>query len=96
MSLKLCLFKVWVPSTVFCRIHALAGTPKNPEGRLYSSIIRSKSKDVGGFGDSRTSSFVFNGGKIARSCVGETGAHWDTGYIGTVHILEILIKGVPL
>ena len=33
----------------------------------------------------------FNGANV-----GETGAHWDTGYIGTVHILEILIKGVPL
>ena len=28
--------------------------------------------------------------------VGETGAHWDTGYSGTVHILEILRKKMPL
>ena len=27
--------------------------------------------------------------------VGETGAHWDTGYSGTVHILEILTKRMP-
>ena len=25
----------------------------------------------------------------AKKDVGETGAHWDTGYSGTVHILEI-------
>ena len=24
--------------------------------------------------------------------VGETGAHWDMGYSGTIHILEILRK----
>ena len=34
-------------NTVFCRIHAPARTPKNPEGRLYSGLIRSKSNDVG-------------------------------------------------
>ena len=28
--------------------------------------------------------------------VGETGAHWDTGYSGTSHILEILRKKMPL
>ena len=28
--------------------------------------------------------------------VGETGAHWDTGYSGTSHILEILRKRVLL
>ena len=28
--------------------------------------------------------------------VGETGAHWDTGYSGTIHILEILRKRMPL
>ena len=32
--------------TVFCRIHAPARTPKIPEGRLYSGIIRLKSNDV--------------------------------------------------
>ena len=26
--------------TVFCRIHAPARTPKNPEGRLYSGKIK--------------------------------------------------------
>ena len=26
----------------------------------------------------------------------ETGAHWDTGYCGTSHILEILRKKMPL
>ena len=31
-------------STVFCRIHAPARTPKNPEGRLYSVINISKSE----------------------------------------------------
>ena len=30
--------------TVFCRIHAPARTPKNPEGRLYSGLIISKSE----------------------------------------------------
>ena len=30
--------------TVFCQIHALARTPKNPEGRFYSGLIRSKSE----------------------------------------------------
>ena len=34
-------------STVFCRIHAPARTPKSPEGRLYSGLIISKSNDVG-------------------------------------------------
>ena len=28
--------------------------------------------------------------------VGETGAHWDMGYSGTLHILEILRKRMPL
>ena len=32
--------------TVFYRIHAPAQKPKCPEGRLYSSQIRSKSTDV--------------------------------------------------
>ena len=27
-------------NTVFCRIHAPVRTPKNPEGRLYSGLIR--------------------------------------------------------
>ena len=44
--------------------------PKCPEGRLYSGLIRSKSDDMlAGFGDSRTASFVLNGGKFERSCV---------------------------
>ena len=30
--------------TVFCRKHAPARTPKNPEGRLYSLLIISKSE----------------------------------------------------
>ena len=33
--------------TVFCRIDAPARTPKNPEGCVYSGLIRSKSNDVG-------------------------------------------------
>ena len=33
-------------NTAFCRIHAPARTPKNPEGHLYSGLIRSKSNDV--------------------------------------------------
>ena len=56
-------------NTVFCRMHAPARTPKIPEGRLYSGIIRSKSNDVGRCRNSRTCSFVFNGGKIAGSCI---------------------------
>ena len=28
--------------------------------------------------------------------VGETGAHWDTGYSGTIDILEILRKRMPI
>ena len=33
--------------TVFYRIHAPARTPKNPDGCVYSGIIRSKSINVG-------------------------------------------------
>ena len=57
-------------NTVFCRIHAPARTPKSPEGRLYSGLITSLNQTMlGGFRDSRICSFVFNGGKIACSCV---------------------------
>ena len=34
-------------NTVFFRIRSPVQTPKNPEGRVYSGIIRSKSNDVG-------------------------------------------------
>ena len=33
-----------VTNTVFYRIHAPARTPKNPDGHMYSGIIRSKSE----------------------------------------------------
>ena len=36
-----------ISNTVFHRIHAPARTPKNPEGCVYSGIIKSKSINVG-------------------------------------------------
>ena len=41
------LFEKICRYTVFCRIHTPARTQKNPEGPLYSGLIRSKSNDVG-------------------------------------------------
>ena len=38
-----CRFKK-ITYTVFCRIHAPARTPKNPEGCVYSGLIISKSE----------------------------------------------------
>ena len=36
--------KPTINTAEFCRIHALARTPKSPEGRLYSGLIISKSE----------------------------------------------------
>ena len=56
--------------TVFCRIHAPAGTPKNPEGSEYSGLNQTMS---GGCGDSRICSFVFNEGKSSIHVVSPPG-----------------------
>ena len=33
---------------------------------------------------------------LFHKMLGETGAHWDTGYSGTIDIFEILRKRMPL
>ena len=66
---QLCFSSIHKCSTVFCRIHAPARTVKNPEGRLYSGIIISKSNDVRRLWRFPNLQFRFNGGKIAHLCV---------------------------
>ena len=43
--------------------------PNTRAGANTKNCIQVRSNDVGRFWDSRTCSFVFNGGKIARSCI---------------------------